>query len=437
MPRPSIDLEPYRQEICGLYQAGTVVDNIAKLLANKYYINVTPRTLKTRLKKWGISKQNRTATNDKALHGRIKVLMYQVGLDEAEMLKVLQLEGFDIQARTLKYIRHSLGLVQWTANPVINQAKVEKVLDTPCTELSTGHIEGYGQRMLYTEFKTPLMHIHAIIWVYVGISSRTAVSVVRRFLDALEITAKQPRFVRSDRGGETVLLAEAQHKLQQPCHPDISIKDCYLYGTTTANQRIEAWWHQLTHGIIFRYRAYFHRLAEDGKFSKDILSDQIALYAIYMPILRIQITSFVRTWNNHNIRKQRNRPHLVTGKPYMNYNCPAAGVQDHGIKFDMELFKSLQNDVQEWDPTRAQLLELGFDPEAPPETVGDCTGHSFSPLSTTYLELRSRIKAHIEQGSQPVLELPKAPAGAFHWDSQCLPDGIEEVEYNGELDENS
>jgi hypothetical protein len=32
----------------------------------------------------------------------------------------------------------------------------------------------------------------------------------------------------------------------------------------------------------------------------------------------------------------------------MNYNCPAAGVQDHGIKFDMDLLKSLQDNVQEW-----------------------------------------------------------------------------------------
>jgi hypothetical protein len=34
-----------------------------------------------------------------------------------------------------------------------------------------------------------------IIWVYVGISSCTAVSVLHQFLDTLEITATQPRFV--------------------------------------------------------------------------------------------------------------------------------------------------------------------------------------------------------------------------------------------------
>jgi hypothetical protein len=85
-----------------------------------------------------------------------------------------------------------------------------------------------------------------VVWIYVGITARTAVSVLRQYLDVLQITGQQPRFVRSDRGTETILLAEAHHKLlQQSYNPDISISDYYLYGTSTANQRIEAWWHQL------------------------------------------------------------------------------------------------------------------------------------------------------------------------------------------------
>ncbi|OJJ07711.1 hypothetical protein ASPVEDRAFT_142050, partial [Aspergillus versicolor CBS 583.65] len=52
----------------------------------------------------------------------------------------------------------------------------------------------------------------------------------------------------------------------------------------------------------------------------------ITLYTIYMPILRIQIISFIQTWNNHKIQKQPNRPYLVPGKPFMNYNFPPTGV---------------------------------------------------------------------------------------------------------------
>jgi hypothetical protein len=67
-----------------------------------------------------------------------------------------------------------------------------------------------------------------------------------------------------------------------------------------------------------------------------------------MPILRTEITSFVRTWNNHSIRKQKLRPHLVHGKPFMNYHYPPEGVQDHGLKFDQDLLRTLQEDVIEW-----------------------------------------------------------------------------------------
>ncbi|KAL4872283.1 hypothetical protein BDV12DRAFT_183231 [Aspergillus spectabilis] len=374
MPPPTINLEPYQQEISSLYRSNTSSKSIAEILGNQYGIQVKARTIESRLNRWGVKKQNRTAANDPVLHARIKILMYQVGLEEDEILHVLQHEGFYISARTLKYVRHLLGLFRRTTNTILDQQQVEQVLEKLRTDLSNGQIEGYGQRMLHTYFRSQgfligrdrlyslyqelaptavrrrlcdLQHHHGayivpgpnfiwsidgylklapygieiyaaidaysryIIWVYVGVSACTAVSVLRQFLDTLEITQQQPRYVRSDRGTETILLAEAQYKLQQSLHPEISIKDCYLYGTSTANQRIEAWWNQLTRGLLFRYRDYFRALLEEGIFSSYTLSDQVALYAIYMPLLRNQIYSFVRTWNCHRIRKQKNRPHLV------------------------------------------------------------------------------------------------------------------------------
>ena len=67
-----------------------------------------------------------------------------------------------------------------------------------------------------------------------------------------------------------------------------------------------------------------------------------------MPILRAEIVSFVRTWNNHSIRKQKLRPHLVHGKPYMNYHFPTDGIQDFGNLFDQGLLQTLQSEIQAW-----------------------------------------------------------------------------------------
>ncbi|KAL4958603.1 uncharacterized protein BDV14DRAFT_206546 [Aspergillus stella-maris] len=123
-----------------------------------------------------------------------------------------------------------------------------------------------------------------------------------------------------------------------------------------------------------------------------------------MPVLRLEITSFVRTWNNHPIRVQKNRPHLVSGKPFMNFNYPKNGVLNYGLEFDENLLSSLQEDVREWDPeeylplitynwTLFQLKELNFDPENPP-----------------------KISAHIDQGNEPELGLSSRPVGGFNWE---------------------
>jgi hypothetical protein len=92
---------------------------------------------------------------------------------------------------------------------------------------------------------------------------------------------------------------------------------------------------------------FFRSLAEEGLFNS-CLHDQIALFAIFIPILRAEIFSFVRTWNSHYIRKQKNRSHVVHGKPYMNYHHPPEGVYDHGIPVDSHLREELQKDVKEF-----------------------------------------------------------------------------------------
>jgi hypothetical protein len=106
MPRPSINLEPYREEISHLYRTNVSRVDIARTLQRRYGIQVSDATIKLCLKIWGIQKVNYTALKDTVLHARIKVLMYQVGLLEVKILHVLSCEGWNIQPRTLKYVRH-------------------------------------------------------------------------------------------------------------------------------------------------------------------------------------------------------------------------------------------------------------------------------------------------------------------------------------------
>lgn len=66
-----------------------------------------------------------------------------------------------------------------------------------------------------------------VIWIYIGILARTAVSVLYKFLDTLNTSKTMCEIIRSYRGTETVLIASAQHRLRQVLAPELSIANCY------------------------------------------------------------------------------------------------------------------------------------------------------------------------------------------------------------------
>ena len=63
------------------------------------------------------------------------------------------------------------------------------------------------------------VYLRYIIWIYVDILDRTAISVLRQYLDTIEILNQHPRFVRSDHDDETVILTQVHHLLQQVIDP--------------------------------------------------------------------------------------------------------------------------------------------------------------------------------------------------------------------------
>jgi transposase InsO family protein len=93
-----------------------------------------------------------------------------------------------------------------------------------------------------------------IVAVFVGTSVTTAVSVVKQMVNALEGTGIRPEFFRSDRGTETMLLANAQLQFEQFEDPDVTLDSCYRYGTSKSNSRIESWWNQMSAGQTMQWR---------------------------------------------------------------------------------------------------------------------------------------------------------------------------------------
>lgn len=73
------------------------------------------------------------------------------------------------------------------------------------------------------------------------------------------------------------------------------------------------------------------------------------MIAIYLPIIREEVHAYVEIWNNHTIQAQKNRPHIVAGKPKFNYFFSGKKrVPDYGKPIDPELVNRLQADTAEW-----------------------------------------------------------------------------------------
>ncbi|KAE8369889.1 hypothetical protein BDV27DRAFT_140805 [Aspergillus caelatus] len=448
MPCPAIDLEPYKAEITALYQRNEPVAAIQDYLKESFNLQLSKRTLESRLQEWGLLHQDRTVSINTDVQARIKVLFFQVGLEDKDILYVLHQEGVTLAPCTLRRMRKSLGLVRRTDSPFERQRQTEAILQALIEESEKGKIQGFGRGLLHQYIRTkghiitrarlfqayrttfpdrvfarrhqlqrqrgeyivpgpnflwsvdgymklePYgIEIYAgidaysryIIWIYCGITTRTAISVLNQFLDIVETVQLQPQKIRSDHGSERGRF-----------------QDIYL---------------QLQQAALYKSRTYFRTLKDKGLFSKSCTADQIALLSIYIPIIRTEIYGYVELWNVHQIRKQRNRPNSVAGKPYILYHHPKEGVRGYGLPIKQEVLDIQRQsvhrfDIDEYLPEetlrfcRTVLLGIGFDPERPPPLQPE---DEAAPFRTIYLELREIISFHIDLFVEPFLGLLSRP----------------------------
>ena len=68
--------------------------------------------------------------------------------------------------------------------------------------------------------------------------------------------------------------------------------------------------------------------------------------AVYLPIIRELAFQFVRIWNVHRIRKDKRRPHSVSGKPHILFWYP--DVEDQGIPIDKDFVDRMIEATDDW-----------------------------------------------------------------------------------------
>ena len=79
---------------------------------------------------------------------------------------------------------------------------------------------------------------------------------MRQYLVVARTLGMIPVIIRSDRGVETPMMADAHHELRKAAAPEanLQIGDVYAFGKSIYNIRIEGWWAQLSGCNIHRWR---------------------------------------------------------------------------------------------------------------------------------------------------------------------------------------
>ena len=185
-----------------------------------------------------------------------------------------------------------------------------------------------------------------LIWLYVGVSNQTQVSIAKQYLQAVQECGIRPRFIRADRGSEVPMLLDLQFNLyrasevlERRCARDnvetLSIQECSILGKSTANQRIEQIWLRLMVSQLRPWRSLFRTLFNQQLFRSDTPSDRVVLLYVFIPIIRKEISQWMHVHNNRRIRKDNKRLNHVAGKPSDLYKGIIKGdkrPQDYGIE---------------------------------------------------------------------------------------------------------
>ncbi|RPA73771.1 hypothetical protein BJ508DRAFT_313480 [Ascobolus immersus RN42] len=209
--------------------------------------------------------------------------------------------------------------------------------------------------------------------------------------------------------------SEGERQVSKAKNPDLEFYKIYSFGTSTRNQRIEAWWRLLAEGKTDTYRTLFERLETDNLFNGGAI-DKTAMQFIYMDIIRSAIHDFVEIHNRHRIRNQRQREsYLPTGRPKELYNDPPTGVTDYGAAPTEFVLEALLDEVKGYDLEEYLVPETRVLCQDLLRAKGMQTEYTFEDDHVAaYLVLRKELVLHFETNGGEIQLLPK-PVGAMDW----------------------
>ena len=163
------------------------------------------------------------------------------------------------------------------------------------------HIDGYDKLKPYGFALHGCIdgYSRKILWQKVLSTNNDPKVVADVFVKHISNVMITPQIIRSDRESENVVTGALQRYFKRNFEDSFSGEKSFRYGTSTANQRIEACW------SIFR-RSRSKDLVGKGIFDPSIPYHLETVRFSFMGILQNELDETINLWNNRRIRSARN-----------------------------------------------------------------------------------------------------------------------------------
>eukprot|EP00111_Clytia_hemisphaerica_P011641 TCONS_00034212-protein len=237
------------------------------------------------------------------------------------MHKVLRSKGLTVDRETVRLI-----LKQLDPEGVENRAqhRLHRRLYRSVGPNYTWHLDGYDK---IKPFGFP---IHAcidgysrkILWLRVSETNNDPKVTASFYVDCIKETKFVPRLIRTDRGTENVNICGIQRFFRRSHNDSFAGQRSFQYGTSTANQRIEAWWSQLKRGFSHWWIDFFKDMIDDGLYDPSLNYHLQCARFCFTGVIQQELDEFRRIWNTHRIRHVNNSE-CPAGKPDLLYDLSA------------------------------------------------------------------------------------------------------------------
>lgn len=150
-----------------------------------------------------------------------------------------------------------------------------------------GAIDGYSRK---------------ILWLEVTRSNNKPENVARFYLDCVKGNEGCPILLRTDCGTENGVMAGMQCYFRQNGQDEFAGEKAHKYGSSPANQRIEAWWSHFRRGRAGWWIDFFKDMVNAGVLDIGNVMQMEALWFCFEAVIQNELDNVKQHCNTHRMR---------------------------------------------------------------------------------------------------------------------------------------